>query len=156
MRERYEVPTPPGSELKHQGQDISVRAIVWFGVVLFITAIVVHVAMGLMFWWMAETQVEKGASVSKVSRQQYLPPAPRLQVNPSVDMEALHNKEDARLKGYRWVDQTTGTVQIPIERAMDIISERGIPKWAGAAKQAPAAQQSSLPAKSGQGAADAR
>jgi hypothetical protein len=32
-----------------------------------------------------------------------------------------------RLTGYHWVDQEAGLVQIPVERAMDLLAERGLP-----------------------------
>ena len=32
-----------------------------------------------------------------------------------------------RLQGYHWVDQPAGVVQIPIERAIDLLAQRGLP-----------------------------
>jgi hypothetical protein len=52
------------------------------------------------------------------------PPAPRLQADPLTDLEALHARERAQLDGYAWVDRQTGTVRIPIERAMTLLAER--------------------------------
>jgi hypothetical protein len=39
------------------------------------------------------------------------------------------------LEGYHWVDQPGGSVQIPIERAMDLLMERGLPVRAVEAAQ---------------------
>lgn len=54
-------------------------------------------------------------------------PEPRLQVNESVNYQDLKATEEARLNGYKWIDQDAGIVQIPIDRAMDLVAERGLP-----------------------------
>ena len=51
------------------------------------------------------------------------PPAPRLQEHPIADLEALRARENAQLGGYGWVDQATGRVHIPIERAMELVAK---------------------------------
>lgn len=53
--------------------------------------------------------------------------APRLQIDEARDLRQLRDHEDAILNGYGWVDQKTGIVRIPIERAMDIVAQRGLP-----------------------------
>lgn len=55
------------------------------------------------------------------------PPAPILQVSPPRDMGALRAREDARLSGYGWVDRAGGVVRIPIDRAIEVTAERGLP-----------------------------
>jgi len=52
-------------------------------------------------------------------------PAPQLQRTPLSDLELLHQKEQAQLQGYAWVDKEQGIVRIPIERAMQIVAARG-------------------------------
>ena len=56
-----------------------------------------------------------------------MPPEPRLQTNPRQDLSNLRAREDALLNSYGWVDKNTGVVRIPIERAMQLIVERGLP-----------------------------
>ncbi len=65
-------------------------------------------------------------------------PAPRLQTdNGDQDLAGLHQREDLLLNYYTWVDQSKGTVRIPVERAMELIAQRGLPV-------APAVQQPPL------------
>jgi hypothetical protein len=40
------------------------------------------------------------------------------------------------LQGYHWVDQSQGVVQIPIDRAMDLVLQRGLPSRGPADSQA--------------------
>ncbi len=55
-------------------------------------------------------------------------PTPRLQTdNGAQDLVDLHQREDLLLDHYSWVDQSQGKVRIPIERAMELIAQRGLP-----------------------------
>jgi hypothetical protein len=56
-----------------------------------------------------------------------LPPEPRLQQSPSLDMQGLLERENFQLSHYAWVDKAKGTVAIPLDRAIRIVAERGIP-----------------------------
>jgi len=69
-------------------------------------------------------------------------PEPRLDIDDGNQATAdLHAKEDLLLDHYSSVDGQPGTVRIPIDRAMELIAQRGLPLAAGAAKtQAPAAE----------------
>ena len=55
------------------------------------------------------------------------PPLPRLQKTPIQDLNKLHATEKQALENYGWVEQNAGVVRIPIDRAMDLVLERGLP-----------------------------
>jgi hypothetical protein len=64
-------------------------------------------------------------------------PTPRVQTDDgNVDVADLHAREDLLLDNYSWVDKSQGKVRIPIERAMQIIAQKGLPV-APAAQEAP-------------------
>jgi hypothetical protein len=55
-------------------------------------------------------------------------PTPRVQEDDgNQDVADLHAREDLLLSNYTWVDQSKGTVRIPIDRAMELIAQRGLP-----------------------------
>lgn len=55
-------------------------------------------------------------------------PTPRLLTDDgNQDVANLHAREDILLDNYSWVDKSKGTVRIPIERAMELIAQRGLP-----------------------------
>lgn len=56
-------------------------------------------------------------------------PPPRLQIDPRADLQALRSAETARLSSYGWADRPNGTVHLPIERAIELTAERGLPGW---------------------------
>lgn len=66
--------------------------------------------------------------------QNELPPAPRLEEHPWLDLREFREAETRQLESYGWVDRTRGVVKIPIERAMDLIAQRGLPPKASGEK----------------------
>ena len=55
-------------------------------------------------------------------------PTPRLQTDDgNQDVTDLHAREDLLLDNYSWVDRSQGKVRIPIERAMELIAQKGLP-----------------------------
>jgi len=67
------------------------------------------------------------------------PPAPRLQSNPAQDFQKFYATQQAELDSYGWVDKEKGTVHIPIERAMQKLSEQNLPVVTGTVPATPIA-----------------
>ena len=64
-------------------------------------------------------------------------PSPRLQLDDGYqEIADLHAREDLLLNNYSWVDQSQGKVRIPIDKAILLIAQKGLPV-APAAEQAP-------------------
>lgn len=64
-----------------------------------------------------------------------LPPSPRLQVAPHQELQQYCAAQQREVNTYGWVDQPSGIARVPIDRAMDLILERGLP--ARSADEAP-------------------
>jgi len=55
-------------------------------------------------------------------------PTPRLQTDDgNQEIADLHAKEELLLNNYSWADRTQGKVRIPIDRAIELIAQRGLP-----------------------------
>jgi len=54
-------------------------------------------------------------------------PQPRLEKNERVEINDFRLKEEQTLNSYGWVDHNAGVVRIPIDRAMQLIAQRGLP-----------------------------
>jgi len=55
-------------------------------------------------------------------------PTPRLQTDDgNMEVADIHAREDMLLNHYTWVDQNKQTVRIPIELAMRIVVQKGLP-----------------------------
>jgi hypothetical protein len=54
-------------------------------------------------------------------------PDPKLEEDERGQLNGIRLEEEKTLYSYGWVDEKAGTVRIPIDRAMDLIVERGLP-----------------------------
>jgi len=54
-------------------------------------------------------------------------PDPKLEEDERGQLNGFLSREEDQLYSYGWVDEKAGVVHIPIERAMDLIAERGLP-----------------------------
>ncbi len=54
-------------------------------------------------------------------------PQPRLERNERVEIRDFRLQEEQTLNSYGWVDEKAGLVRIPIERAMQLVAQRGLP-----------------------------
>jgi len=54
-------------------------------------------------------------------------PSPQLEIDERGQLDKILTDEEQTLSSYNWVDQKAGTVRIPIDRAMDLIAQRGLP-----------------------------
>jgi hypothetical protein len=113
----------------HEERDVSFRPII-IGLIgllalLVLGAILMRLLMGYLAVQQARTSPRANPLAQRFARQ--LPPEPRLQTDPLQDLLNLHKDEDALLNNYAWVDRKVGTVRIPIERAMELLAERGLP-----------------------------
>ena len=54
-------------------------------------------------------------------------PDPKLEENERGQLSGFRLQQEETLYSYGWVDEKAGTVRIPIERAMDLLVQRGLP-----------------------------
>lgn len=64
-----------------------------------------------------------------------LPPPPRLQVNPKIDLDRLRTKENDQLNSFGWADRDRQLAHIPIERAIELLAQQGRDGWPSTAPQ---------------------
>jgi hypothetical protein len=54
------------------------------------------------------------------------PPGPNLQANPHAALLAMRRAEDSVLTRYAWINKDSGIVQVPVERAMELLVRKGL------------------------------
>jgi len=75
-------------------------------------------------------------------------PQPRLEENERTQLRQFIEDQDRKLATYDWVDKNKGTVHIPIDRAMELIEQRGLPvRPEGASPAQSPAARTSAPVK---------
>jgi hypothetical protein len=110
----------------YEKRDVSTRGILYFVIALFLLLVASLVSMRSLFGYFSATQ-PLGPAASPFTSSRALPPEPRLQVRPVEDLNSVRQGQDDLLNSYGWVDRVNGKVRIPIDRAMELLAERGLP-----------------------------
>lgn len=124
--EAHGAPTPGGRG--YETRDVKVGFLATVVVGLFL---LVLVGMGVSWWF--ETAESKAFQATDqppsplAATLPTQPPEPRLQVKPAADLKKVGAEEEAALHSYAWIDAQSGLVRIPIDRAIDLLAERGLP-----------------------------
>jgi hypothetical protein len=134
-------------ETHHETSDVNVRALIWFAVIVVVFAAVAHVALGLLFKAYVKiernrntdqmTGIKRTPEMSVPANQPLLQPFPRelpdkqvippYRSTPVTDLAELRASEDRALHSYGWVDRQKGIVRMPIDVAMKLTLQRGLP-----------------------------
>ncbi len=134
-------------ETHRERSDVNVRALIWFVVIFIIFAIAAHITLGILFKLYVRienrrntgqmTAVARPANVAVPQNQPLLQPFPRstpkgeaippYRSTPVVDLADMRTAEQRTLTSYGWVDQQKGIVHIPIDVAMKLTLQRGLP-----------------------------
>jgi hypothetical protein len=132
-----------------RSREVDTRGALLSGVWLAAGLLAVLVAMFGLFRLLEKHQerVDKPLPPQVVVNLKRIPPEPRLEPDPLALRRELRGEEDALLKSYGWVDRTAGSVHIPIDRAMEIVLERGVPggKPMAAGAAAPGGSSPAMP-----------
>ena len=129
--------SPVHDDVAFEAKDVKtarvLHSLLWLGVVIV-------VSLGVCLWVLrlTESRVAKSDVPPPPVRRGLplaLPPEPRLQAqglpghdrDPQQDYRNLLEKEREGLEKTAWVDEKAGIAQIPIEDAMRIIAEKGLP-----------------------------
>jgi hypothetical protein len=141
MAEEHITHLPDGAEQpEFERQDLSPRAVFAFLIGLAIAGALISVilfgAYKFLNGYEARNQPEQNPMSNKgtnVDTRKITPedvnrfPQPRLETNERTEINSFRWKEEQTLSTYGWVDQKAGVVHIPIDRAMEMIVERGLP-----------------------------
>src|SRR5262245_18944818 len=128
MNDPVTQPSPsPDDRSGHELTDASPQAISLFAGGLVLMSGLVLLLLGWLFWQF-EATAERADRVQSPLAGDQLPPAPRLQVQPAQELASLRRAEDERLSTYGWIDREQRLVRVPIDRAIEILAERGLPE----------------------------
>ena len=101
------------------------------GVLLFIALLATTVVLVLLLAWGLfrhySVSINNSPPDSPFTGVREVPSPPRLQVTPREDLQRILADQQSKLETYGWEDRQAGTVRIPIERAMDLLVQKGLP-----------------------------
>lgn len=126
-------------------EDVSTTPLFGFLIGLVVTGVLVYYLIWGMFHFMsayerkhehtkspmvsgesedARREPDKAATHEEIKQ---LFPEPRLEDDERTEINDFRYQQDETLASYSWVDQSAGVVRIPIDQAMKLIAQRGLP-----------------------------
>lgn len=145
----------------YERRDIGPAGVLYFLAGLAIAGVLVYFIVNGLFWYFDKRFEAEQTPISPLMKnapsdtrrippqyngdyEKYLKeafPAPQLEVNERTELNDSRLREENTLSTYDWVDQKAGAVRIPIDRAMDLLSQRGLPVRSQAAAAEGSANQ---------------
>ncbi|MGE0814610.1 MAG: hypothetical protein AB7O28_03850 [Vicinamibacterales bacterium] len=128
-------PTPPGAQYEHTDIDpgIGYKFGIWLAVSMLIGAAIVYGTFALFRSQADAHDAMRAYPVASVETT--VPPAPRLQTQPFKDVFELKTEQRHILNSYGWVDKANGLAHVPIDKAMEMTLQRGLPTRQGGSNE---------------------
>jgi len=123
----------------YEHQDASPRGVTLAGIGLMILLVLSLAVVAGLFSLFRQRQVSAyGTGPTPTAIE---PPAPRLQVDPAKDLQEVRATQQAQLSSYGWVNKGAGIIHMPIDRAMEIVADQGVPTRAPTPTPTPATSE---------------
>ena len=116
----------PAASPGYETRDANVRGV--FSFLVFLCALLV--ATALICWGLFRYLSKRDAGPvthSPFAETRQLPLGPMLLVNPREDWLKYHEQQEQSLETYSWENRDAGIVRVPIERAMELLVQKGLP-----------------------------
>jgi hypothetical protein len=115
-------PSPNGSG--HELREVNVGFLVGsLFALLFGTFLVCLLVVGIFQFFAHTYETQKNAQASPFQ----LPPEPRIEEYPWKQLITLREHEDHLLSTYALIDPKQGIVRVPVDRAIDMLAQKGLP-----------------------------
>jgi hypothetical protein len=126
-------------EVAYEREDLSSRGIFAFLIGLALLGVLIHFALKGMYGYLDSYQKQHqppgnplvsqtendSRKVSNADIARF--PQPRLETNERLEINDFRLQEEKKLNSYDWIDQKAGIARIPIDRAMQLLAQRGLP-----------------------------
>ena len=126
-------------EVAYEREDLSPRVIFAFLIGLALVGLLVHFVVKGMYGYLDTYQKQHQPPLNplvsqtetdsrKVSNSDIARfPQPRLETNERLEINEFRLQEEKTLNSNGWIDQQAGIARIPIDRAMHLLAQRGLP-----------------------------
>ncbi|HEY5706246.1 MAG TPA: hypothetical protein VIS96_11795 [Terrimicrobiaceae bacterium] len=111
-------------EPPYEKGDVHFRGVLIFALALAVGVVLTLFLVGGMIALLAQ-HPPSAIRASPTGTPAVVPPPPALQAQPWEDLRRYRDEQNRILLNYAWIDRKTGVVRIPIERAMELVIERG-------------------------------
>lgn len=115
-------------ENRHEHRDVNVFALGRFAIgLVIVTVFSIGLVLGIFQYLLHREGGPVSRTEAPATDARQLPPEPRLEETPALDLREMREAEDQFQSTYGWLDQANGIVHLPIKRAMDLVVQRGLP-----------------------------
>src|SRR5581483_4176517 len=97
-----------GPQVGHEENTVQLGTVLVFAVILIVVSALSFGGVWFMLDFLKLNQARRDVQLSPLADPNPIPPAPRLQVSPSLDLKQTRQTEDVVLNSYRWVDKNAG------------------------------------------------
>ena len=127
----------------YERSDIGISGVLYFLLGIAVLGLVSHFIVSGLFHYLQHRAEAEQAPVSPLvtnapedtrhlstDYRDYLKqnfPSPQLEIDERTQLNSIITAQEVQLSTYDYVDKNAGTVRIPIDRAMDLIAQRGLP-----------------------------
>lgn len=121
-------------------QDLAPKGILYFLIVLVVGVLACVVFLRGLYAFLDRQERERQSTMSPlitkvpedtrhvaIGYPQATFPKPQLEEDERGQLRDIRMEEEKKLYSYGWVNEQAGTVRIPIDRAMDLLVQRGLP-----------------------------
>lgn len=111
----------------YEKTDASPRGLLYFALTMAAILAAASLALIWLFKHFQKAQNPGSFVAAPFAAERPLPSPPRIQPNPAADMQSYSQSQQNLLNTYGWIDRQNGIVRMPIDRAMELLLERGLP-----------------------------
>lgn len=112
----------------YEKSDASPRGLVYFALVIAVILVSTLLSLRWLFGYFQKTENPGSFVAQPFAAARPLPPPPRIQPDPAADIESYRESQQHLLNTYGWIDRQNGIVRLPIDRAMQLLLQRGLPR----------------------------
>jgi hypothetical protein len=133
--------SPRVTQSGHEKTDASPRGLIYFAGVIAIILVVVALLLILLFKHFQKAEPAGSFVATPFEAVEPTPPPPHIQPDPRADMRSYADSQEKLLNTYGWIDRQNGIVRLPIDRAMELLLQRGLPTRSGQGQENRAANE---------------
>jgi hypothetical protein len=142
-------------DIGFEREDLSARGVFAFLIALALIGVLVHFILNGMYGYLDAYEKRNQPTQNPLNQKSTADvrvitpgdvmrfPQPRLETDERTEINGFRLHEEQQLNSYGWVDQSAGIVHIPIDRAMQLLTQRGLPTRS----ENPGAQPAGSPSK---------
>ncbi len=112
----------------HEANRLQLRGLVYFAVALVgVTALVQLALAFVMQGFSREEKTLESMALPRFAGDTGEYPSPRIEADPATELGRMKAEDLGQLNGYGWVDRKAGVAHIPVDRAIEILAQKGLP-----------------------------